>query len=234
MYHGRDQVCGIGGASLIENCFNTGDITASRYYASGITQSGSLIYNCYNTGTVKGNFYSAGIAAYLITGKMVNCYSIDNGTEGGRCALVYQINAGNEVIIANCFSFTSTNVASRIGGIVQNNRATLKLYNCYSISDSYVGSSTNGLINSNSGTVEINKCYYLKTQYITRAMPGVADADLDVEGVESISGITAAKLNANISSIPDLGEDVELVEWIDGPDGYPILNFQLPLSTETE
>ena len=63
-------------------------------------------------------------------------------------------------------------------------------------------------------------------------MPGVADADLDVEALENISDITAAKLNANLSSIPDL--EVELVEWIDGPDGYPILDLKLPLSDEGE
>ena len=234
MYHGN-YCAGITAydATLIQNCFNTGTING-RSYGSGITTNGTLIYNCYNTGEIVAP-WKAGIA-YNLKGNMVNCYCIDKGdTPQNRAeyVLVHDTVAGTEPIIANCFYISDTNIASKRGGIVWNNKGTLTMYNCYALSERYVGNFNDALIRNNTGTVELHKCYYLKTQYITQAVRGLDDADLDVEGVNSVSEITAAKLNANLSSIPDLGEDVELLEWIDGPDGYPILNLQLPLSTES-
>ena len=216
----------------LENCFNTGNITTNQY-ASGIAQCEvDLISNCYNSGEIIAS-WKAGIA-YSLKGKMVNCYSIDKGEtiqSRAEYVLVHDAIAGNEPVIANCFYISSTDIESKNGKLVDSNKATLKMYNCYSLSERYVGNSANALIQNNTGTVELHKCYYLKTQYIIQAVRGIADADLDVEGVTDKAQLTAAKLNANLSSIPDLG--VELVEWMDGPDGYPILNLQLPLSTES-
>ena len=140
----------------------------------------------------------------------------------------------SEQVIANCFNVPYIKSESKWEGIVFENKNTLKMYNCYVLTGGITSAWPGCLINRNNGTVELHKCYYLKTQDYARAVKGIDDTDLDVEGVTSISEITAAKLNANLSSIPDLGEDVELVEWIDGPDGYPILNLQLPLSNQEE
>ena len=152
----------IGGANntLINKCFNTGNITGS-YGVGGIAGSinrGSTIQNSYNTGdilmtTKDDTFYGAGgIVGYISNSApqsiVKNCYSIGNvsGTmsmcSGTPCLKDQAIggiagwNYDGQII--NCYNggVLSNSTASYIGGIVGRNQRvsqTTKVQNCYSI-----------------------------------------------------------------------------------------------------
>ena len=128
--HGYDFVGGIvgcvGSYSNIMNCYNTGDVTGSSYYAGGIVgylQTNSPITCCYNTGSVTLN-------------------SIETGTKyvGGISSCSYST-------ITNSFNLgkvTGTGSGTiNIDGITANGTAT----NCYYGGDCTLEGYSNSLVN---------------------------------------------------------------------------------------
>ena len=60
--------------------------------------------------------------------------------------------------------------------------------------------------------------------YVNTAVNGMEDNSKLVTKLDSLSQISAETLNANRTAIQHTDE---WREWINGPDGYPILKFEL-------
>jgi len=89
---GKTSVGGIAGQNngIIEQSYNTGNITENSQQAGGIagvnSGTGSAIKNCYNTGAVIGQYFPGGIVGRNQTNALIEyCYNIGTvtGTAGG-------------------------------------------------------------------------------------------------------------------------------------------------------
>ena len=138
-------VCGYNVGGTIENCYNTGTITATATpQATGIYSSvGGVcgfsfwnIFNCYNTGKVSvtgDRAWVGGVSGF--NGKDIkNCYNtgevsvaVDGGVVGGVCG---NNDSGNR--ITNCYNTGKVSVTGGnavVGGVCGMNANTIK--NCY-------------------------------------------------------------------------------------------------------
>ncbi|MBQ0069391.1 MAG: hypothetical protein KBT09_06510 [Bacteroidales bacterium] len=137
-----DVVEGVGGIngytmfSDYENCFNTADITASKWVAgiSGYshTVGSSNAKNCYNTGNItstvaSGNYATAGLFAYMMYGGTYeNCYNTGNVTAQGAAAYVGGLFAHyrgssdySYITLKNCYNTgnVTANGGNYVGGV---------------------------------------------------------------------------------------------------------------------
>ena len=138
-------VCGYNVGGTIENCYNTGTITATaQAQATGIYSSvGGVcgfsfwnIFNCYNTGKVSvtgDRAWVGGVSGF--NGKDIkNCYNtgevsvaVDGGVVGGVCG---NNNSGSR--ITNCYNTGKVSVTggnAAVGGVCGMNANIIK--NCY-------------------------------------------------------------------------------------------------------
>lgn len=138
-------VCGYNVGGTIENCYNTGTITATATaQATGIYSSvGGVcgfsfwnIFNCYNTGKVSvtgDRAWVGGVSGF--NGKDIkNCYNtgevsvaVDGGVVGGVCG-----NNDSGSRITNCYNTGKVSVTGGnavVGGVCGMNANTIK--NCY-------------------------------------------------------------------------------------------------------
>jgi len=163
--------------SIINNCFNTGNISStttssSISYSGGIAGFclGSTINNCYNTSNISSTFNSGGIAGGCEgSGSTINnCYnagSISSYSGGG--AYSGGIVGVSSSTINNCFntgnisSTTTSSISSSAnsGGIVGGGWTTSTINNCYN-----TGSiSSNGNKSGISTISTVTNSYYLVT-----------------------------------------------------------------------
>ena len=77
-------VCGYISGGTIENCYNTGEVSASGSgaYVGGVCGyiSGGTIENCYNTGEVSATgsgVYVGGVCGHINKGEITNCYYLE-------------------------------------------------------------------------------------------------------------------------------------------------------------
>ena len=151
---------GLGG--VVENCYNTGTVSAIADYSlvGGITGYSyyNTIKNCYNTGTVfssSPNYaYAGGIIGFCIYETIENCYNSgivfatstsSNSYAGGILGYSY------ESTTENCYNVGSASATSDFyaGGIIGYNfNSTIK--NCYYLDNISTG--------SNGGTATTTKC----------------------------------------------------------------------------
>lgn len=143
-------VCGYNVGGTIENCYNTGTITATATaQATGIYSSvGGVcgfsfwnIFNCYNTGKVSvtgDRAWVGGVSGF--NGKDIkNCYNtgevsvaVDGGVVGGVCG-----NNDSWSRITNCYNTGKVSVTGSnavVGGVCGMNANTIK--NCYFLTGS--------------------------------------------------------------------------------------------------
>jgi len=111
----------LGEASIIKNCYNSGDVFNSAW-AGGITgyiYSGS-VENCYNTGYVHAIGYAGGIAAKF-TGEIKKCYNSGEIFGGDAAGGIVGYNSGIDDVIENCCntgSLGNNDEHSFSGGII--------------------------------------------------------------------------------------------------------------------
>ena len=138
-------VCGYNVGGTIENCYNTGTITATaQAQATGIYSSvGGVcgfsfwnIFNCYNTGkvSVTGDRAWVGGVSGFNSKDIKNCYNtgevsvaVDRGVVGGVCG-----NNDSGSRITNCYNTGKVSVTGGnavVGGVCGMNANTIK--NCY-------------------------------------------------------------------------------------------------------
>ena len=82
-------VCGNNDGGTIQNCYNTGAVSGSKYVGGVCGQNLKSQYNlkstiedCYNTGAVSGSSYVGGVCGYNYNGTITNCY-FDSDNYGG-------------------------------------------------------------------------------------------------------------------------------------------------------
>ena len=183
-------IVGFASASDIENCNNTGNITANQDYAGGIAGRGysddyqlKSIINCYNLGTINASNYAGGIAGFLgnqnvssiyVGYDLYNCYntgdvSATNRSVGGIVGWACQ-----GIQIYTCYSEGIITGTNQVGGIVgetsyrNSNGIDTVIYNCYNTGDvSATNQSAGGIVgyfyNPVSGDYSLYNCYNVGT-----------------------------------------------------------------------
>ena len=207
--------------TIIENCYNTGKITATSYCAGGIAGRAGVnqidyINLCYNTGEV----------------------SCDNNSAGGIVG-----DAGGSTI-KNCYNTAEVHGKYSVGGIA--GRASyspiINTYNLNSVTGTfYVGGIVGYVYNNISNSYNLGKVTTITNARETGAIAGIDFGGKQndcyyLDGTYSV-GIGALYDNATDTTIPKDTETemkelmkanlVSLEEWIlDENSGYPILNMQ--------
>lgn len=185
---GSQDIGGIvGEGSAVSGCSNTGNITASFYYAGGIAgSSGNMetlrqLTRCSNTGTVTAVDYAGGLI-----GRM----------RSGDTAAV-----GETAVVENCYNtgdVIATTGANGVGGLVGNfSSASIDISNSYNtgaLSDASRGTATGTLIGkagSADSVINITNSYYIQSgsgDVKTVGNPGTATVN------DKSSPITAEEL----------------------------------------
>ncbi len=73
-------------SSTVTNSYSTGTVSGSRFYTGGVAgyvYNNSTVTNSYNTGTVNGNNINGGVAGYVDSGTVTNCYYLADTASAG-------------------------------------------------------------------------------------------------------------------------------------------------------
>ena len=133
------------GGDIIENCYNTGNISSIGWYVGGIASghgnNKTTVRNCYNTGNIQGG-QAGGILG--VNGELIeNCYNIGdiNGREyaGGITRGVTEIK--------NCYNIGEIS-GSRVGGIASSISNTAAINKCYYLKTEKTTQAVNGIEDS--------------------------------------------------------------------------------------
>ena len=160
-FNGKDYVGGVCGSNggTIENCYNTGKVSGSKYsnYIGGVCgNNGGTVENCYNTGKVSGSENSSfvgGVCGGGNGGTIRNCYNKGAVTGGNFSSSIGGVCGENNGEIENCYNTGSVSGTSSVGGVCGNNRGgTIK--NCNSTGEVSGGFSVGGVCGSNDGTIK--------------------------------------------------------------------------------
>ena len=160
------------GATTITNCYNTGNVSGTRYDGGivGYLKGTATITNCYNTGSVSGSdIGDGGIVGYVCeaVATIMNCYNTGS-VSGARCVGGIVGTVDVTATIRNCYNTGSVSGSSYVGGILGDFGSSVvrvTITNCYntgSVSSSgysfqgYVG----GIVGYGyGGTATITNCY---------------------------------------------------------------------------
>jgi len=173
----------IGSATTIENCYNTGDISASASNANvggivgcAVIGSATTIENCYNIGDISAmaasnNEYAGGIVGGVVgaaatTIQIINCYNAGDISAPDLDARLFAFAGG---IVGDMDAFTATatiqscyntgnmlSIGSRVGGIVGAvaGTAATTIQDCYNTGNmSSTGSCAGGIVGSGTETM---------------------------------------------------------------------------------
>ena len=118
-YNYVGSVCG-SNRGTIENCYNTGSVRSTNYYAGGVcgfNGYGGTIKNCYNTGVVIGENRVGGVCGDNYEGTIKNCYNTgtvsgSNEGIGGVCGYSSYNSA-----IENCYNIGTVSSLYGDGGV---------------------------------------------------------------------------------------------------------------------
>lgn len=196
---------------IIDNCYNTGDITSNGGLAGGIVASSptyTFITNCYNTGNISGSFDLGGITGAL-AGKAAyaqNCYNTGKitGSQYELGGIVGKAN-GLDALIINCWNggdVETTSIAtdskggSAIGGICGTPWYEVKY--CYNLGAVTGATGVGGIggVAGNTGGTKVSNCYSVAPVTVT----GAPDTDGNLNG-GAIFGI-----EGRATSYPDMND----------------------------
>ena len=189
----------------IENCYNSGEVTSTKYYAGGITgrsSTASTVKNCYNYGNINGYEYVGGIIgcayAYQNYNDTINCYNLGK-VEG-----------------------TSEN-SNNVGGVV--GYAQREIKNCYNSGELLVNQKSKGnnvggiLAYSNSATLTNN--YYLTGT----AKVGLSNIFGRVQTEDKAGSYEATDTMPSVISVIN-SKNAFIEDTKNINNGYPILSWQ--------
>ena len=190
----------------IENCYNSGEVTSTKYYAGGITgrsSTASTVKNCYNYGNINGYEYVGGIIGYAYAyqnyNDTINCYNLGK-VEG------------------------TSDSGSYVGGIL--GYAQRKINNCYNSGELLVNQNSKGnnvggiLAYSNSATLTNN--YYLTGT----AKVGLSNILGSVQTEDKVGSYEATDTMPSVISVVN-GNNAFKEDTKNVNNGYPILMWQL-------
>ena len=199
----RAHAGGIAGccySTVIENCYNTGSVTASATsssgtyaYAGGIAGNcySTVIENCYNTGNVAAtsspsHAYAGGIAGCLSSAVIENCYntgsvaatSSSDAYAGGIAGYL-----NSAAVIENCYNTGNVSASKTsslsssgayAGGIAGYLNSAAVIENCYNTGNVSASSGTyayaGGIGGYCSSAVVIKNCYFLRGKVSNNAI----------------------------------------------------------------
>jgi len=163
---GKDYVGGLVGLQesngWFNNCYTTGNVTATGSYAGGVAGSTAGNFtNCYAAGNVTA-FWDAGGVAGNISGYFANSYATGNVTAYSRAGGVAGILSGS---LTNCYATGNISADIVAGGLVGFHGAGA-VKNCYSTGDvtatnsAYVGALA-GYLSASGSSIENSYRYQL-------------------------------------------------------------------------
>ena len=190
----------------IENCYNSGEVTSTKYYAGGITgrsSTASTVKNCYNYGNINGYEYVGGIIGYAYAyqnyNDTINCYNLGK-VEG------------------------TSDSGSYVGGIL--GYAQREIKNCYNSGELLVNQNSKAndvggiLAYSNSATLTNN--YYLTGT----AKVGLSNILGSVQTEDKVGSYEATDTMPSVISVVN-GNNAFKEDTKNVNNGYPILMWQL-------
>ncbi len=105
---GQAGIVGAVYGGTVSCCINNGDIVGSTNVGgiAGYVDNGAKVENCYNTGSIGfSGFYAGGIVGYLADGMVGNCYNVGTVlSDYSGCAVIGTTDSG--VTIENCYYLT--------------------------------------------------------------------------------------------------------------------------------
>lgn len=211
--------------SIIEDCYNTGNIYNTGNYTGGITgclTRQSKIYNCYNAGNVQGAVYSE--QACGIGGITTNTYATNDYPE--VMDIKYCYNVGNISEIPNALS-TETKIGGIIGWIHSGATNVEQCYNSGVISVLSNKATTTkaggivGVINNAAGTTVTN-VYEKGASAIGQNNASAANATLT-----GINVNVGSNMPSILSVVNGNGHDAFVEDTNNINNAYPILKWQV-------
>lgn len=192
----------VGGASLISDCYNAGDVCGTEGCAGGVVgysfaSDGAVgtVKNCYNKGSVSGGTNIGGVLGcfYVVeaTATVENCYSVGSVDGAGWIVggVMSGIDAnGGSVTLKNCFHAGSVCGGGYVGGVVGFCEAigngSTSVQDCFNAGSVGGGSFVGGVAGSQyspSGTVTLKNCYSVGEVNGTDRVGGVAGSSESYE-----------------------------------------------------
>ena len=174
--NGYSYVGGVAGynTGTIQNCYNTGAVSATGYVGGVAGFNIGTIQNCYNIGAVSGEGYVGGVAGwnYGTNAKIANCYN--TGAVNGTGNFVGSVAGRNDGTIQNCYNTGAVSGNSNVGGVAgYNNSGTIE--NCYNTGAVNGDGNVGGVAGQNSGkNAKIQNCYNTGTVSGNSQVGGVA------------------------------------------------------------
>ena len=168
---------GVSSSLTIENCYNTGSVSASGYGPSagglvGSSSSSSLtITNSYNTGSVSANSTSSSASAGGLVGQgeglITNSFNTGSvsATSSSYAFAGGLVGSSSSLTIENCFNsgkVSTNNSSANVGGIAGNISGTATINNTFCTGDIQSPSGSGDYIKPmfGSGTASITNSYY--------------------------------------------------------------------------
>jgi hypothetical protein len=141
--------------SSISNCYATGMVSSSSYFAGGlIGSSGGVVEDSYANCIVDGNDVVGGLIG-MNKGDVSRCFAA--GTVSGRY-YTGGLTGDNhpDYTISDSYSFCTVSGDFRVGGLTGNNWGTIS--NCYAMGNITGNEDIGGLVGTNNSSAVIN-CY---------------------------------------------------------------------------
>ena len=189
----------------IENCYNSGEVTSTKYYAGGITgrsSTASTVKNCYNYGNINGYEYVGGIIGYAYAyqnyNDTINCYNLGK-VEG------------------------TSDSGSYVGGIL--GYAQRKINNCYNSGELLVNQ--NSKVNDVGGILAYSNSATLTNNYYLTgtAKVGLSNIFGSVQTEDKAGRYEATDTMPSVISVIN-GENAFIEDTKNINNGYPILSWQ--------
>ena len=253
--NGYSYVGGVAGynTGTIQNCYNTGAVSATGYVGGVAGFNIGTIQNCYNIGAVSGEGYVGGVAGwnYGTNAKIANCYN--TGAVNGTGNFVGSVAGRNDGTIQNCYNTGAVSGNSNVGGVAgYNNSGTIE--NCYNTGAVNGDGNVGGVAGRNSGTIQncyntgavsgnenvggvagdnyygtIQNCYYNTDNYNGNAIGGGTGSG-DMTGGLSTAQMTANNVLTDSDGMSGLGGAFVKPDYLNTSNGcatafYPELAF---------
>ncbi|MCL1875392.1 MAG: hypothetical protein FWF87_03935 [Synergistaceae bacterium] len=161
-----------GGISIINNCYVTGDVTATNDTVGGLAGTQYISYYdsganymayCYSTGNIRGTDSVGGLVGFQScyaknsTNTIENCYTTGKATATDRAAgglVGGQFSQGGTSTIANCYATSYVSGIMRVGGLAAYQSSNIDgistIENCYATGDVRGSYYVGGLIGEHS------------------------------------------------------------------------------------
>ena len=150
----------------LTNSYNTGNMSAPYAYGSGIIANNfnneSLVENCYNEGDITGASYTGGVVGYF-SGTINKVYNTGTITGFGGARLGGIVGWGGYPKVYNSYNagdvISTGEGTNQVGGICSTECSEIKnVYNTGNITTKYAGTNISGIV-SNTSSVTVENVY---------------------------------------------------------------------------